>query len=110
MPSERRTRVEFFIPERLDDPAYERTAQWVRERLARVHGGSTAFSSLAGLYRRDGQLTPDRITLIWCDLPLSARDRKVVQAYLSTLKEYIHAPLWREAEIWVTYYGVSRVR
>ena len=109
MRSEPRTRVEIFIPERLDDPAYERTARWLRERLARVHGGSTAFSSLSGLYRQDDQLILDRITLIWCDLPLGPKDRKSVEAYLSTLKEYIHTLLWREAEIWVTYYVISRV-
>jgi hypothetical protein len=74
-----------------------------------VHGGSTAFSSLAGLYRQDRHLTPDRITLIWCDLPLGSQDRKAVEAYLSTLKEYIHTLLWREAEIWVTYYVISRI-
>jgi hypothetical protein len=93
VPSEPRTRVEVFIPERLDDPAYQRTAQWLRERLARVHGGSTAFSSLVGLYSLDGQLVQDRMTLVWCDLPLGSRDRKSVEAYLSTLKEYIHTLL-----------------
>ena len=50
MPSEKRTRVEFFLPIRTDASDYRTITDWLAEELAYSRGGSRLTSPFTGLY------------------------------------------------------------
>jgi hypothetical protein len=51
MPSEKRTRVEIFLPVRSDSAEYRIITDWLAEELAYARGGSTLTTPFTGLYQ-----------------------------------------------------------
>jgi hypothetical protein len=99
------TRIECYIPEHLDQDAYEIAYDWVCEEFTYAHGGCIAVKGVDGRYRSvTGWMVPDRITLVWCDLPWRwtvARERAEAVAYAAGLRNYLAALLPQEEVIYI---------
>ena len=50
MPTENRTRVEFYLPVRSDLPTYQAVLDWLVEDLAHSRGGATITTPFAGVF------------------------------------------------------------
>lgn len=71
MPLLERARVEVYIPD-LPSPRYLNLLLSFEEEFTHAFGGSTIVRGLHGSYlSRAGKKTPDRINLIYADLPLA---------------------------------------
>lgn len=113
MPIENRTRVEFYLPVRSDNIAYQSVLDWLAEDLAHSRGGSTTTTPFAGLFSsaEGSRLISDAIRILFCDFELDltqAEHRAELLAYLETTKAYLMSKL-EEEEIWVVFYPISRV-
>ncbi|MBK9216344.1 MAG: hypothetical protein IPM59_12280 [Chloracidobacterium sp.] len=113
MPTESRTRVEFYLPVRSDNAAYQSVLDWLAMDLAHSRGGSTTTTPFAGLFSspEGSDLISDAIRILFCDFELDLDDpehRTELLAYLETTKAYLMSKL-EEEEIWVVFYSIARV-
>jgi hypothetical protein len=113
MPTENRTRVEFYLPVRSDLPSYQAVLDWLAEDLALSRGGATVTTPFAGLFASGGQATliSDSVRILFCDFQLDmaiSDQRNELTEYLETTKKYLMTKL-DEEEIWVIFYPISRV-
>lgn len=113
MPSEKRTRVEIFLPLGSDSVIHGTVTEWLAEELAFARGGSTVTTPFTGLYlsATEGDILRDAVafysvTSIWIrTMYLSAPNLRV---YLSELRLML-LRVFRQEEIWITYHPITRV-
>ena len=76
MASEKRTRLEIFLPVRTDTTDYRAVTEWLWEELALARGGSTLTTPFAGLHGSalSGTFTRDQIQILFRDLDLDVED------------------------------------
>lgn len=113
MPTEKRTRVEFYLPVRSDISAYQSTLDWLAGELAISRGGVTTTTPFAGLFTSAGraELVSDAIRIVFCDFELDVENPEQLSDlvdYLETTKAYLKSKL-EEEEIWVIYYPILRI-
>ena len=114
MASEKRTRVEIFLPVRTDTTDYRAITDWLSEELALARGGSTLTTPFTGLYAssiaRFG-IIRDQIQILFCDFDLDVDDpihRSKLLTYLDELRGLLMEAL-DEEDVWITYHPVTRV-
>jgi len=112
--SEKRTRVEIFLPVRTDTTDYRAITDWLSEELALVRGGATLTTPFTGLYAssiaRFG-IIRDQIQILFCDFDLDVDDpihRTKLLTYLDELRRLLMEVL-NEEEVWIVYYSITRV-
>ncbi len=88
MPLLERVRVEVYVPD-LPAAAYRNLLLSFEEEFTYAFGGCTVVRGLDGNYlSRAGVITPDRINLIYTDLPLAlSTNFESVARYVDELKE-----------------------
>jgi hypothetical protein len=113
--SEKRTRVEIFLPVRTDTADYRAVTEWLSEELALSRGGSTLTTPFTGLFSSStspGSIVQDEIQILFCDLDLNIEDpvhfSKLV-VYLDELRQLL-MELLREEDVWIVYYPITRIR
>jgi hypothetical protein len=111
--SEKRTRVEIFLPIRSDSADYQAITDWLAEELAYARGGSTLTTPFTGLYASTtrADIIRDSIHILFCDFNLDV-DNPEHQAeltnYLNELRLLMMEAL-NEEEVWIVYHPVIRV-
>jgi|SRR6185295_18843712 len=104
-----RIRVEVYLPVRYED-AYQDTLDWVIREFTELHGGCTVIENAGGYYLSNfNQVINDRVSLIYCDLPMNwskRRDRNEALGYSASLQSFLLRNLWEEA-ILIAVYPVS---
>jgi len=113
VPLEKRTRVEIFLPIRMDTVAYRTVTDWLAEELAFSRGGSTLTTPFTGLYASTTEktLTHDQIQILFCDFDLDSDDlvgRAELLSYLNDLRLMLMEIL-REEDVWIIYHSVTRI-
>ncbi len=113
MPTEKRTRVEIFIPIRSDSADYQIVTEWVAEELAYARGGSTLTTPFTGLYTSTTQahLVRDAIHVLFCDFDLDIEhdeQRAELTNYLNEIRLLLMEAL-SEEEVWIIFHPVTRV-
>jgi len=113
VPLEKRTRVEIFLPIRLETTNYQTVIEWLAEELAFSRGGSTLTTPFAGLYfsTTEKTLTRDQVHILFCDFDLDSdepEDREELSAYLSKVRLLLMDILLEE-DVWIIYYPSTRV-
>jgi len=111
--SEKRTRVEVFIPLRSDSADYRAVTEWLAEELAYARGGSTLTTPFTGLYTSTTQtrLVRDAVHMLFCDFDLDVDDyeqRAELTNYLNEIRLLLIEVLVEE-EVWIIYHPVVRV-
>jgi hypothetical protein len=112
--SEKRTRVEIFLPIRSDTSIYKTVTDWFSEELALVRGGSTLTAPFTGLFTSPASrrgVTRDKIQILFCDLDLDVEDasqRTGLLRYLDDVRLVLMEILGEE-DIWITYHPVTRI-
>ena len=98
MPLLERARVEVYIPD-LPAPAYRKLLEAFDEEFTYAFGGCTIVRGLDGSYlSRAGVKTPDRINLIYTDLPLAlSANVESIARYAEELKQAAFEALAEEA-------------
>ena len=98
MPLFERARVEVYVPD-LPTPAYRNLLEAFDDEFSYAFGGCTIVRGLDGSYlSRSGVKTPDRINLIYTDLPLAlSTSRESVAKYADELKRAAFESLEEEA-------------
>ena len=115
MPSEKRTRVEIFLPVRTDTADYRAVTEWLSEELALSRGGSTLTTPFTGLFASSasiGTIIQDQIQILFCDLDLNVEDplhHSRLIDYLGELRLLL-MELLREEDVWIIYFPVTRIR
>jgi len=115
VPSEKRTRVEIFLPVRTDTADYRAVTEWLSEELALARGGSTLTTPFTGLYVSSssvGTIVQDQIQILFCDLDLNIEDAlhySKLTAYLEELRKLL-IDLLHEEDVWIVYYPITRLR
>ena len=114
MALEKRTRVEIFLPVRIDTTVNRTLADWLLEELALARGGSTLPTPFTGLYAssatRDNVIR-DKIQILFCDFDLDA-DNPVHHTKLFTYLNELRLLLMdilREEDVWIIYHSVTRI-
>jgi hypothetical protein len=113
VPLEKRTRVEIFLPIRLETTNYRTVTEWLAEELAFSRGGSTLTTPFTGLYfsTTERNLTRDQVHLLFCDFDLDSdepEDREELSAYLSKVRLLL-MELLLEEDVWIIYFPSTRV-
>ena len=113
MPSEKRTRVEIFLPLGSDSVIHGTVTEWLAEELAFARGGSTVTTPFTGLYlsATEGDILRDAVRALFCDFDLDPDDvsqRAKLESYLSELRLML-LRVFRQEEIWITYHPITRV-
>jgi hypothetical protein len=112
--SEKRTRVEIFLPVRTDETEYRTITDWLSEELALARGGSTLTTPFTGLYASSiahPSITRDQIQILFCDFDLDVADpihRDKLLTYLDELRTLLKEAL-NEEEVWIVYHSITRV-
>ena len=72
MLTEKRTRVEIFLPVRTDSAEHQTVIEWLAEELAYTRGGSTLTAPFTGLYASVAQpaVVRDTVHVLFCDFNL----------------------------------------
>ena len=98
MPLLERARVEIYIPD-LPTAAYRNLLEAFDEEFTYAFGGCTIVRGLDGSYlSRAGVKTPDRINLLYTDLPLAlSTNFESVARYADELKQVASEALAEEA-------------
>lgn len=98
MPLLERARVELYLPD-LPTAAYQNLLGAFDEEFTYAFGGCTIVRGLSGSYlSRAGVKTPDRINLIYTDLPLAlSTNHESVARYAEELKQAAFESLVEEA-------------
>lgn len=114
MASEKRTRVEIFLPVRTDTTIYRTVTDWLSEELALARGGSTLTTPFTGLYASTitrGSVARDQIQILFCDFDLDTADPthlgKLV-SYLNDLRRMLMEIL-NEEDVWIIYHPITRI-
>ena len=114
MASEKRTRVEIFLPTRTDTIVHRTVTDWLSEELALARGGSTLTTPFTGLYAssaRRGSVVRDTIQILFCDIDLDADDpvhRKKLLTCLNDVRLLLMETL-HEEDVWIIYHSVTRI-
>lgn len=98
MPLLERARVELYLPD-LPTAAYQNLLGAFDQEFTYAFGGCTIVRGLSGSYlSRAGVKTPDRINLIYTDLPLAlSTNHESVARYAEELKQAAFESLAEEA-------------
>ena len=98
MPLLERARVEVYVPD-LPTEAYRNLLEAFEQEFTHAFGGCTVVRGLDGSYlSRAGVRTPDRINLIYTDLPLAlSTNVESVARYADELKQAAFESLSEEA-------------
>lgn len=98
MPLLERARVEVYIPD-LPAASYRKLLEAFDEEFTHAFGGCTIVRGLDGSYlSRAGRKTPDRINLLYTDLPLAlSLNLESVARYAEELKQAAFEALAEEA-------------
>ena len=98
MPLLERARVEVYVPD-LPTAAYRNLLDALDQEFTHAFGGCTIVRGLDGSYlSRAGVKTPDRISLIYTDLPLAlSTNTESVARYADELKQAAFESLAEEA-------------
>ncbi len=98
MPLLERARVELYLPD-LPTAAYQNLLEGFDQEFTYAFGGCTIVRGLSGSYlSRTGVKTPDRINLIYTDLPLAlSTNIESVARYAEELKQAAFESLAEEA-------------
>jgi hypothetical protein len=113
--SEKRTRVEIFLPIRTDTTDYRAVTEWLSEELALARGGSTLTTPFTGLYSSSASasgIIRDQIQILFCDLDLDYDDlihHTKLLTYLEELRQLL-MDLLAEEDVWIIHYSVTRTR
>ncbi|HYX30344.1 MAG TPA: hypothetical protein VE863_17520 [Pyrinomonadaceae bacterium] len=114
MASEKRTRLETFLPVRTDTTDYRAVTEWLSEELALARGGSTLTTPFAGLYASAsvGTIIRDQIQILFCDLDLDIANPLQITKLVTYVEERrkLLMELLREEDVWIVYYPVTRIR
>lgn len=112
MPSEKRTRVEIFIPFGSDSATHDTITEWLAEEMTFARGGATVTTPFMGFYLsvtgRD--VVRDAVRVLFCDFDLDTSD----SYHLAELEVYLEEHrsmllnVFRQEEIWITYHPVTR--
>lgn len=113
MPSEKRTRVEIFLPLASDSAVHQTVTDWLAEELAYARGGSTLTTPFTGLYTSftETAVVPDKVQVLFCDFDLNPEDSEhsaELDGYLTDLRRMLRHVL-DEEEIWIIYHSVTRI-
>ena len=113
MPSEKRTRVEIFLPLGPDSVSHRTVTKWLAEELAFARGGSTVTTPFTGLYlsATERDIVRDEVRVLFCDFDLDPDDvsqRVKLETYLSEVRLMLLRIFWQE-EIWITFHPLYRV-
>lgn len=113
MQTEKRTRVEIFLPLRSDLLKYQVAIDWMAEEFARQRGGATLTAPFAGLFAsaHHTNIVEDAIRILFSDFQLDTdneRHHTHLVALLTEVKAFLMETL-DEEEIWIVYYPLSRV-
>jgi hypothetical protein len=99
------TRIEGYVPKHLDQDVYAIAYDWLCDESTYTHGGCSAIQGVDGRYRSvTGFMVPDRMTLVWCDLPWRwtvAHERAEAVVYAADLRDYLSALLSQEEVIYI---------
>jgi hypothetical protein len=97
LPLLERARVEVYVPD-LSAPVYRDLLLAFEEEFTYAFGGCTIVKGLAGSYLSHAGVTvPDRINLIYTDLPFAlSTNFQTAASYTRQLKEAVHAVLPEE--------------
>jgi hypothetical protein len=113
MPSEKRTRVEDFLPVRTDFPAYRAVTDWLAEELAYARGGATLTTPFTGLYMSTAttDVIRDTIIVLFADFNLDLDTPEHTDElidYLDGLRRLLMDAL-EEEEVWIVYHSIKRI-
>jgi hypothetical protein len=113
MPTEKRTRVEIFLPIRSDLTAYQTALEWLAEELAFIRGGSTYTTPVTGLYASSTRIdiVQDSVRILFCefDTNLEIDDERLrLVNYLERVKQFLIKSL-EEEEVWIVYHPITRI-
>ena len=104
-----RIRVEVYLPVRYED-SYQDTLAWIIKQFTELQGGCTVIENAGGYYLSQySEIIDDRVSLIYCDFPLSwtkGADRNEALQYCSELQSFLFRNLWEES-ILIAAYPVS---
>ena len=108
---ERRTRVEIFLPIRLDSLEYKTVTEWLAEELAYIRGGSTLTTPFIGFYLSPTLgIVRDKVHVLFCDFYLDFENDQhhpELAVYLDDLRLFLSEVL-SEQELWITCQSVTR--
>ncbi len=113
MLTEKRTRVEIFLPVRSDLLAYQTALEWLAEELALARGGATLTTPFTGFYVSSTHidLVQDAIRVLSCDFELDcerADDLTEIVTFLTSVKAFLMKTL-EEEEIWIVFHPITRI-
>jgi len=113
VPSEKRTRVEIFIPLGSNSVVHGTVTEWLAEELAFARGGSTVTTPFTGFYlsATERDIVHDAVRVLFCDFDLDPDDvsqRAKLETYLSELRLML-LRIFHQEEIWIVYHKVARV-
>ena len=101
-----KTRVEVYVPIRYEG-AYQDTLDWVIREFTNLYGGCTVIENVGGYYlSKSNETVDDRVSLIYCDLPLNwakRRDRNQALTYSASLQSFLLKNLWEESVLIAAY-------
>jgi hypothetical protein len=101
-----RIRVEVYLPVRYE-AAYQDTLAWVIREFTELHGGCMVIENAGGYYlSNSNQIIDDRVSLIYCDLPMNwtkRRDRNEDLKYCGELQTFLLNNLWEESVLIAAY-------
>ena len=114
MPSEKRTRVEIFLPLGSNPVFNEPVTEWLAEELAFTRGGSTITTPFTGFYvsATERDLVRDSVRILFCDFDLDPSDETQyakLEAYLAGVRSML-LQVFRQEEIWITCHPIIRIR
>lgn len=114
MASEKRTRVEIFLPVRTDTTIYRTVTDWLSEELALARGGSTLTTPFTGLYASTitgRNVVHDQIQILFCDFDLDTNDPTHLRKLLSYLNDLrlILIEILNEEDVWIIYHSITRI-
>ena len=113
MASEKRTRVEIFLPLGSNPVFNEPVTEWLAEELAFTRGGSTITTPFTGFYvsATERDLVRDSVRILFCDFDLDPSDETQyakLEAYLTGVRTML-LRVFRQEEIWITCHPIIRI-
>jgi len=95
--SEERVRIEIFLPDS-PDPAYASLTSVLENEIALTFGGCSTIQGIKGLFcDKEGNITQDRISLLFVDIEFSlTHDAELIRNYVDTLQDIVSSALDEE--------------
>jgi len=112
--SEKRTRVEIFLPVRTDTAIYRIVTDWLSDELALARGGSTLTTPFTGLYASTNMgrgVVRDQIQILFCDFDLDTDNPAhlgILPSYLNDLR-LILMEILHEEDVWIIHHSITRI-